>query len=96
MKRFRDNVIALSIHSNEDANHYLDYLNIIDASGMIRFTMETEITVDVYSKPTNSFTYDDPKTCYPSRNIDKIPEGITLRLRRICDSDEKYEKISNE
>ena len=114
-KRFRDDVIASSIHSNEDANHYLDYLNTIDASGMIRFTMETEtenglefldlrlklkgckkITVDVYSKPTNSFTYVDPKTCYPSRNIDKIPEGITLRLRRICDSDEKYEKISNE
>ena len=114
-KRFRDDVIALWIHSNEDANHYLDYLNTIDASGKIRFTMETEtenglefldlrlklkgcnkITVDVYSKPTNSFTYVDPKTCYPSRNINKIPEVIALRLRRICDSDEKYEKRSNE
>ena len=81
-KRFRGDAIALSIHSNEDANHYLDYLNTIDASGMIRFTMETEtennlefldlrlklkgcnkITVDVYPKPTNSFTYVDPKTC---------------------------------
>ena len=108
-------MIALWIHSNEDANHYLDYLNTIDASGKIRFTMETEtenglefldlrlklkgcnkITVDVYSKPTNSFTYVDPKTCYPSRNISKIPEGIALRLRRICDSDEKYGKRSNE
>ena len=55
-----------------------------------------KITVDVYSKPTNSFTYVDPKTCYPSRNINKIPEGIALRLRHICDSDEKYEKRSNE
>ena len=34
-------MIALWIHSNEDANHYLDYLNTIDASGKIRFTMET-------------------------------------------------------
>ena len=41
-KHFCDDVIALWIHSNEDANHYLDYLNTIDASGMIRFTMETE------------------------------------------------------
>ena len=41
-KRFRDDVIALWIHSSEDANHYLDYLNTIDASGKIRFTMETE------------------------------------------------------
>ena len=114
-KRFRDDVIALWIHSNEDANHYLDYLNTIDASGKIRFTMETEtenglefldlrlklkgcnkITVDVYSKPTNSFTYVDPKTCYPSRNIHKIPEGITLRLRRTFDPDEKYKKRSIE
>ena len=110
-KRFRDDLIALRIQINEDANHYLDYLNTIDASGKIRFTMETKtengleflylrlklkgcnkITVDVYSKPTNSFTYVDPKTCYPSRNINKIPEGVALRLRGICDSDEKYEK----
>ena len=39
---FRDDVIALWIHSEEDANHYLNYLNTIDVSGKIRFTMETE------------------------------------------------------
>ena len=110
-KHFRDDVIALWIHSNEDANHFLDYLNTIDASSKIRFTMETEtenglefldlglklkgcnkITVDVYSKPTNSLIFVHHKTCYPSRNINKIPVGINLRLTRICDSDEKYEK----
>ena len=113
-KGFRDDVIALWIHSNEDENHYLDYFNTIDALGKIRFTIETEtenglefldlrlklkgcnkITVDVYTKPTNRFTYVDPKTCYPSRNLIKIPEGIVLRLRCIFDSDEKYEKRSN-
>ena len=107
-KHFRDDVIALWIHSDEDSNQYLDWISTIDASDKIRFTMETEtenglksldlrlklkicnkITVDVYSKPTNSFTYVDPKTCYPSRN-NKIPKGIALRLRRIC------EKRSNE
>ena len=41
-KRFRDDVILLWIHSNEDANPYLDYLNTIDASGKIRFIIETE------------------------------------------------------
>ena len=40
-KRFRGVVIALWIYSDEDENHYLDYLNTIDASGKIRFTMET-------------------------------------------------------
>ena len=55
-----------------------------------------KITVDVYSKPTNRLTYVNPKTCYRSKNINEIPEGIALTLRRICDSDEKYEKLSNE
>ena len=55
-----------------------------------------KITVDAYSKPTNSFTYVDPKTCYSSRNINKIPECIALRLKRIRNSDEKYQKRSNE
>ena len=41
-KRFRDDLIALWIHSSEDVNHYLDCLNTIDASGKIKFTMETE------------------------------------------------------
>ena len=40
----------------------------------------------------NSFTYVDPKTCHPSRNIKKIPESFDLRLRSTWDSDEKYEK----
>ena len=103
------------MHSDKDVNHYLNYLNIIDVSGKIRFTMQTEnengleffdlrlelkgcdkITVDVYSKPTNSSTYVNLKTCYPSRNINKILEGVTLRLRCICDSNMKYEKRSNE
>ena len=33
-----------------------------------------------------------PSTCYPNRNIKNVPKGIALRLRRICDSDEKYDK----
>ena len=51
-----------------------------------------KIAVDIYSKPTSSFTCVDPKTCYPFRTINKIPEGIAFRLRRIRDSGEKYEK----
>ena len=49
-----------------------------------------KISVDVFAKPTNSFTYVLPNTCYPSRNISNIPRGIALRIRRICDTDEKF------
>ena len=55
-----------------------------------------KISVDVFSKPTNSFTYVLPSTCYPNRNIKNVPKGIALRLRRICDSDEKYDERSEE
>ena len=41
-KRFRDDVIALWIHSDEDANHYLDYHNTIGASSKTGFTMDFE------------------------------------------------------
>ena len=55
-----------------------------------------QISVDVSFKPSNSFTYVLPSTCYPNRNIKNVPKGIALRLRRICDSDEKYDERSEE
>ena len=51
-----------------------------------------KISVNVFSKPTNSFTYVLPSICYPNRNIRSVPKDIALRLRRICDSDEKYDE----
>ena len=64
----------------------LDFLDL-----NLRFNSDTcRIEVDVYAKPTNSFTYVIPTTCYPKNNIDNIPYGIFLRLRRICDTDTKY------
>ena len=55
-----------------------------------------KISVDVFSKPTNSFTYVLPSTCYPNRNIRNVPKRIALRLRRTCESDEKYDERSEE
>ena len=37
-------------------------------------TTSKQILVDVFSKHTNSFTYAMPSTCFPRRNIEKIPE----------------------
>ena len=50
-----------------------------------------KLSVDVYSKPTNSFTYVMPSTCYPIKNNNKAPQWIALRLRQICDTTERYE-----
>ena len=49
-----------------------------------------KISIDIFSKPTESFTYVLPSPYYPDRNIKNVPKGIALRLTRICDSDEKY------
>ena len=76
----------------------------MDKTGKIKFTMEiagdtglefldlklkiseSKIRVDVYAKSTNSFSY---TTC-------NIPRGIALRLRRICDDGETFEKRLSE
>ena len=42
----------------------------------------------------NSFTYLLPSTCRPKKSIENIPKDVALRLRRICDSDEKFDECS--
>ena len=34
-------------------------------------------------------------TCYTKRNIENIPKGVALCIRRICDSDEKFDVRSS-
>ena len=43
---------------------------------------------------TNSFAYVLPITCFPKNSIENVPKGVALRLRRICDSDDKFEERS--
>ena len=50
----------------------------------------------MYSKPTNSFTYVLLSTCYPFKNIRNVPKGFALRLRGICNTNEKYNQHSSE
>ena len=72
-----------------------DSLEFLDLKPM--FDKESKkISVDAFSKATKSFTYVLPNTCFPKSNIESIPEGVALRLRRICDSDKKIEKRSKE
>ena len=50
------------------------------------------ISADILSKATKCLTYILPSTCFSKTNIENIPKGVALRLRRICDSDSKFEK----
>ena len=62
----------------------------------LEFLLNGKLSLDVYSKPTNSFTYVMASTCYPMKNINKVPQRIALRLRRIYDTTEKYESHADE
>ena len=76
----------------EVATVVLEFLNF-----KLKFDKESkQISVDVFAKDTDSFTYVLPSTCFPKNNIENIPKGVAVRLRRICDSDEKFEKHSAE
>ena len=98
-KRFRDDVFVVWTHDTAKLPSFLDYLNNIDETGKIKFTMQIadevnglefldlkikclngKLSVDVYSKLTNSFTYILPTTCYSMKNMNKVPQGIALRL----------------
>ena len=46
------------------------------------------------SQPIALATPTTPSTCYPKNNICNIPKGIALRLRRICDDDDTFDKRS--
>ena len=56
----------------------------------------SKITVDAFAKSTSSFTYMLSTSCYPRKSINNIPRGVTLRLRRICHTDEKFNSRSIE
>ena len=74
-KRFRDELFVFSPHGKESIVFFLDYINTLNPTQKIKFTMQVvepdnylefldlkrkwekgKITVDVRSKPTNSFT----------------------------------------
>ena len=115
-KRFGDDIFAVWNHSLPELHKFFEFINSIDTSGKINFTMyvannnsilefldlrlhineNNKIGVDVYAKPTKRFTYVLSSTCDPKKSIDKVPKGIALRLRRICNSDEKFDIRSSE
>ena len=72
-----------------------DTLEFLDLK--VKFDKESkQISVDMFAKHTDSFTYVLHSTCFPKSNIESIPKGVAASLRRICDSDEKFEKHSAE
>ena len=76
----------------EVATDTLEFLEL-----KFKFDKESkQISVSVCAKDTDKFTYVLPSTCFLKNNIESILKVVALRLRRIGDSDEKFEKHSAE
>ena len=50
----------------------------------------------MFSKPTDTHQYLDFKCCHPKCVKEGIPYGQTLRLKRICNSEEVLDNRLNE
>ena len=58
-----------------------DTLKVLDLK--LKFDKESkQISVDMFAKDTDNFTYAVPSTCFPKNNIENIPKGVALHLRR--------------
>ena len=104
------NMIFFSVwsHSSEDFNLYFNYKNNLDPTYYgssrrflefldVKLTFDKEykrMLVDIFAKATNSFTYVLPNTCFPKNSTETVPKDLASRLRRICDSDDNFEKRS--
>ena len=77
-------------------------MHILDENGFkfsdlkLKMNENGKVNVDVFSKPTNSYTYVMPSTYYPSNNFNNVLRRIASKLKRICNSDEKFTVSSNE
>ena len=52
------------------------------------------MSVDIFPKAANSFTYVFSSTCFPKKSIENVPKSIALKLWRIRDSDDKFDECS--
>ena len=50
----------------------------------------------MFAKDAASDTYVLPSTCFPKDNMENIPRGAGLHLKKICGSDEKFKMHSAE
>ena len=55
-----------------------------------------KLTTDLYTKPTDKHIYVHSKSCHPKNVKKAIPYGLALRLRRICENEDDYQKHRQE
>ena len=105
--RFLDDIFIIWLHDEEKLKDFFSYANSFHETMKFTWDWSTEklpfldvmvrrrgngLVTDVYPKPTDAHQYLDHRSCHRNHVKNGIPYGQALRLRRICDSDEVFEK----
>ena len=91
---------------------FRDYLNSLDPNLKLKMTVgendeltfvdlritlkNNKLFTTVYSKPTSSQIYLHADSIHPKSTFTGIQKGVSLRLRRICSTDEEFNERSKE
>ena len=68
-------------------------INFLDTCSTIK---NGHLSVDIYSKPTDTHQYLSPKSCHPPHCTKSIPYSQALRIRRICSNEETSSRRLNQ
>ena len=105
--RYRDDCLVIWVGQEIKLNNFLEFLNsqsdelkfTMEIGGkklcflnVLLSIVENKIETSVYSKPTDSHLYLHASSCHNKSSINGIPKGVSLRLRRLCSTDDEYEK----
>ncbi|CAJ0967408.1 unnamed protein product [Ranitomeya imitator] len=106
--RFIDDILFIWQGSHSNLVDYLDYLNNNDRNIRLTHTIRQDsidfldlkisidelgnLHTDVFRKTTSTNALLHAKSAHPSHVIRAIPIGQFLRMRRICDQDDVFEK----
>ena len=109
--RFLDDVFLIWLYGEEILLEFLEYVNTYHKTikytwdwsmeklsylDVLISIKDNKIRTDIYCKSTDTPQYLDSILCHPSHVKKQIPYGQALRVRRICNSDEIFDKILKE
>ena len=106
--RFLDDIFFIWLHGEQRLREFLNCINSYHntikytwdwSMSQVSFLDVTiskdvggSVFTDVYSKPTDTHQYLESSSCHPRHVKQAIPYGQALRLKRICNSESKFDQ----
>eukprot|EP00745_Piridium_sociabile_P013804 TRINITY_DN2026_c0_g1_i5.p1 TRINITY_DN2026_c0_g1~~TRINITY_DN2026_c0_g1_i5.p1 ORF type:complete len:690 (-),score=105.99 TRINITY_DN2026_c0_g1_i5:520-2589(-) len=106
-KRFIDDIFLLWLHPISQLEEFKSYINQLHPTIKFTITSSSVklpfldimvslengfLTTDLYTKHTDAHAYLHYSSCHPSHCKNSIPHSQFLRLRRLCSSNNRFDK----